>query len=345
MVMKTVTPGQLSRILNDMAISGGFPVMIWGAPGIGKSEIVREVARDRKLEVLDMRLNYYEESDLLGIPMRTDEGMKFIKYSSFPSSGHGLWFFDELTHARTSIQGLVFELINDGKIEDYSVPDGWRHFVGASNLPRHKSISNPMPTGLASRFTGGHYELVPDIADWVSWANSNGVDERVISFVSYMENNDSLPWLLRMDSDDLLNPRLWSTGISHAVKNFHGKHLENILGGLMGESNATEFLRYLQQSEGLPGYQEIMKEPHKWLSAQQDPSRVYLFLNSIIRNTANGKIPIDYSLEVLSKIQHEFMSFALTALSRAMKEEDLLSSRVFRENTELFSEVLGLEGE
>ena len=342
--MKTVTPSQLSRILDDMAISGGYPVMVWGAPGIGKSDIVKEVARRRNLEVLDMRLNYYEESDLLGIPMRTEEGMKFVKYSSFPSYGNGLWFFDELTHARTSIQGLVFELINDGKIEDYSVPDGWRHFVGASNLPRHRSISNPMPTGLSSRFTGGHYELIPDLSDWVSWANSKGVDERVISFVSYMENSDSLPWLLRMDSDTMLNPRLWSTGISHAVKNFRGEDLENILGGLMGETNAAEFIRYLKQADGLPGYEEIMKEPEKWLSTEQDPSRIYLFLNSIIKNTAKGNISVDSSLEVISRIPHEFMAFALTALARSIKEDNLLSSRTFRKNIELFSEVLGLEG-
>ena len=341
LAMKTVTPHDLARIVKGMAIEGGFPVMIWGAPGIGKSEIVKQVVKELGLGLLDMRLNYYEESDLLGIPVKTEDGMRFMKYTSFPREGKGLWFFDELTHARTSVQGLVFELINDGKIEDYRVPEGWRHFVGASNLPQHRSISNPMPTGLASRFTGGHYELVPDLMDWVAWANGNGIDERVISFVSFMENSDSIPWLLRMDGEFPLTPRTWSRGVSYAVSRFSGKDLENILGGLIGEENSAEFLSFLNGTAEFPGFADIVRDPGKWLSKDQDPSRKYLFLNSIVKNTANGNIPIDKTLTIISALDHEYIAFALTALSRSVGDDTLLASRVFIENTELFSEVLG----
>ena len=121
--MKEIKPGELKNILLEVAFWGGLSVMVWGAPGIGKSRIVRETAAEFGLSMLDLRLNYYEESDLLGIPVKTDEGMEFIKYSQLPSSGKGIWFLDELTHARTSLQGLIFQLIPGHQKHSDSCPE------------------------------------------------------------------------------------------------------------------------------------------------------------------------------------------------------------------------------
>ncbi|MEM3675900.1 MAG: hypothetical protein QXV22_02455, partial [Thermoplasmataceae archaeon] len=65
--MKKIKPSELRSIIHRVAINGRLPVMVWGAPGIGKSEIVKECAAESGIAVLDLRLNYYEETDLLGI--------------------------------------------------------------------------------------------------------------------------------------------------------------------------------------------------------------------------------------------------------------------------------------
>src|SRR5210317_1524069 len=69
-------PAQVTRILGREFTSASAgqhtPVMLWGPPGIGKSDLVREVAERHAVPVVDLRLSQLEPSDLRGIPFRTD---------------------------------------------------------------------------------------------------------------------------------------------------------------------------------------------------------------------------------------------------------------------------------
>lgn len=340
--MKQVTPTQLKAIIREVAFRGGLPVMIWGAPGIGKSQIVRETASGAGLQMLDLRLNYYEESDLLGIPIKTEKGMEFVKYSQLPSSGRGVWFLDELTHARTAMQGLVFQLIQDMAIESYTVPEGWGHFIAASNLASHRSISNPMPSGLYSRFTGGHYELVPDIDDWTAWALSNDVDPRVVSFVSYMHRMDQKPWLFRMEGQiPVLTPRIWAQGIDYAVKNLDGDLRDNAVMGMIGEENGTELLQYLGAASDMPDMGDILAGDFSWFDRSHDPSRYYLMVSSLSREASRSPEGMENILKAVLRLEDEYAAQAIALLSRTVKREYLSGSVFLNSNLERFKEILG----
>ncbi|HXK56171.1 MAG TPA: AAA family ATPase, partial [Gammaproteobacteria bacterium] len=47
------------------------PVMLWGPPGVGKSQMVAQVARRHSVAMIDIRLSQMEPSDLRGIPFRS----------------------------------------------------------------------------------------------------------------------------------------------------------------------------------------------------------------------------------------------------------------------------------
>lgn len=340
--MKQITPSQLKGILVEVAFKGGLPVMIWGAPGIGKSQIVKETATELGMKMLDLRLNYFEESDLLGIPIRTGKGMEFVKYAQLPSGGKGVWFLDELTHARTSMQGLVFQLIQDNAIERYDVPEGWRHFVAASNLATHRSISNPMPSGLYSRFTGGHYELVPDLDDWQSWALSNGTDERVVSFVSYMQRMDRKPWLFRMEgSKTLLTPRIWAQGVDFAVRNLEGELRNNAIMGMIGEENGIELIQYLEATEDVPDLERILDGDLEWFEKDHDPSRYYLLVSSLAKKAMNSPETLDAVLRASLMMKDEYAAQTFALITRTMKREYLTGSRFLNSNLGKFRDILG----
>ncbi len=340
--MRQVTPSQLMNILKDVAFTGGLPVMIWGAPGIGKSQIVRQAATEMGLSLLDLRLNYYEESDLLGIPIKTDRGMEFIKYAQLPSSGKGVWFLDELTHARSAMQGLVFQLIQDNAIESYDVPEDWRHFVAASNLASHRSISNPMPSGLYSRFTGGHYELVPNINDWVSWAIGEKLDERVVSFVTYMEKMDQRPWLFRMEGAvPLLTPRIWSQGVNYAVQKLKGQTRNDAIMGMIGEENGAELIQYLEASADMPDLSRILDGDLDWFSTSHEPSRYYLLVTSLAKEAVNNPHNLDAVLRVSLMLQDEYTAQLISLISRSVDREILRKSRFLKANMGKFKTILG----
>ncbi|MEM0156977.1 MAG: AAA family ATPase [Thermoplasmataceae archaeon] len=342
--MKKVKPSQLKSILSEVAVRGRLPVMVWGAPGIGKSQIVRDTAAGLGMSILDLRLNYYEETDFLGIPVRTERGMEFVKYARFPRNGRGIWFLDEITHARTSTQGLVFQLINDGMIEDYTVPEGWRYFVGSSNLPSHRSISNAMPSGLYSRFTGGHYELIPDVEDWTQWAIANSVDDRIISFVTYMEHNDQKPWLFRQENSYPLTPRIWSTGVNYALRNLEGEIRDTAIMGMIGEENGLEFLHYLKLAAEMPDPLKIIDGDYEWIRGNHDASLWYLLAGSLARVASQDSGKITGCLKALLQMKDEYAALGFSLIRNAVERKLLVSNEFLASNMGRFREIMGVSG-
>ena len=64
---RTVTPNEAKSALTH-CIKLQRPIMMWGAPGIGKSDIVKQIADSQKREVIDIRLPLWEPTDIKGIP-------------------------------------------------------------------------------------------------------------------------------------------------------------------------------------------------------------------------------------------------------------------------------------
>ena len=75
------------------------PVMIWGAPGLGKSTIVKSVAKELGIEFRDIRLAQIESVDLRGLPSVDKESgtMKWNLPEFFPrdTKSKGILFLDE----------------------------------------------------------------------------------------------------------------------------------------------------------------------------------------------------------------------------------------------------------
>jgi MoxR-like ATPase len=71
-----VTPKQAVPLIK-LCIDAGRPAMIWGAPGIGKSDLIAAIAAmyDKPRPVIDIRLLLCDPTDLRGIPfVNTKEG-------------------------------------------------------------------------------------------------------------------------------------------------------------------------------------------------------------------------------------------------------------------------------
>ncbi len=348
-MVSKVNTMELEKIIEEVVIKKKLPIMIWGGVGVGKSELVHDVFKRNGFEVLDLRLAYYEETDLLGIPVKDgNDGFKFLKYNMLPKDGKGVFFFDELTHAKPHIQGLIFQLILDHKIEDYNVPEGWQYFIGASNRVSDKSISYEMPSGLKTRFLGGQYELVPDIESWKIWALKHNINPILISFLEYQEKNDSNPWLFRYDNDGvILTPRLWATGVNYALslpENLQKKILE----GIIGLNNTATLIAYIKKMKKIPNVDSILKGDYRWFDEIQNDENKIDLVNILIngftqRLTSNNSL-LDNVLKALWNIkQDEIIISALTTFVKTIGVKPFLSSREFDEHYKQYSKYI-LEG-
>ncbi len=183
-------PSQLSTVLDtefQSARQGHHtPVMLWGPPGVGKSQIIAQVAERHAAPVIDIRLSQMEPSDLRGIPFRSGDSVEWAVPSMLPDvdrhGPEGILFLDEITSVPPSVSAAAYQLILDRRLGAYEVPDGWVIFA-AGNRQGDRGVTYSMPAPLANRFS--HYELDVNLDDWVAWAYANGIDERLIAFLRF----------------------------------------------------------------------------------------------------------------------------------------------------------------
>lgn len=235
------------------------PVMLWGPPGVGKSQMVTEVAKKHGKPVIDIRLSQMEPTDLRGIPFRTDEGVEWAVPALLPDTKRhgpeGILFLDEITSAAPTVSAAAYQLILDRRLGEYKVPDGWAIFA-AGNRQGDRGVTYAMPAPLANRFS--HFEVEVHLDDWVAWAYANQIDERVIAFLRFR------PELL-FDFDPAHNPvafpspRSWEFA-HRALQKFPDSNLLlESLQACVGPAAGIELNAFIDNLDNLPDIDAIVK--------------------------------------------------------------------------------------
>jgi len=236
------------------------PVMLWGPPGVGKSQIVVQVAERHQVPVIDIRLSQMEPSDLRGIPFRDGVQVEWAVPSMLPNSKthgpKGILFLDEITSAPPSVSAAAYQLILDRRLGNYRVPEGWA-IVAAGNRQGDRGVTYAMPAPLANRFS--HFEVEVNLDDWVAWAYQEGIDERVIAFLRFR------PELL-FDFDPAHNPmafpspRSWE--FTHRALQKFMDHPRLLLGSLqacVGPAAGVELNAFIASLDQMPDLDAILR--------------------------------------------------------------------------------------
>ena len=191
LVEHTVGPSELKQLIKH-GMSSNLGIMIWGPPGIGKSDIIEQIGREEGRPVIDMRLLLLDATDLKGIPFYdpTNNTMKWAPPNELPRDGQGLdnaiLFLDEITAAPQSIQASAYQLVLNRRVGEYVLPKGVS-IVAAGNRTTDKGVAHRMPTPLANRFV--HYNLKVNFNDWQQWAIDSQIHPDVIGYLSAHRQN------------------------------------------------------------------------------------------------------------------------------------------------------------
>jgi len=236
------------------------PVMLWGPPGVGKSQMVAQVAARQNTPLIDIRLSQMEPSDLRGIPFRDGDAVEWAIPSMLPNErrhgGQGILFLDEITSAPPSVSAAAYQLILDRKLGDYDVPNGWA-IIAAGNRQGDRGVTYSMPAPLANRFS--HYEVDINLDDWVAWAYANHIDERVIAFLRFRQD-------LLFEFDAAQNPvafpspRSWE--FAHRALHKFEDHPELFSGALqacVGKAAGIELAAFIANLDQMPDLDAIVR--------------------------------------------------------------------------------------
>lgn len=251
-----MTPLQLPLAL-AAALQARRPVMIWGPPGVGKSQIVAQVCKANRLQMLDLRLAQMDPTDLTGLPFNVDGQTVFLPPSMLPTDGKGILFIDEIVQGSPAVQNVASQIIHEKRIGEYKLPPGWDVWAAGNRLS-DRAATVRMATNLAGRFW--HIELEADLESWLDWANRSGIDDRVISFLR-MEPNMLHKFDPKSDEYASAQPRTWE-GASDFLKTEPDYTIrDELLRGIVGKGQATSFSAFMALANELTPIPDLVLDP------------------------------------------------------------------------------------
>lgn len=290
------------------------PMLVFGAPGVGKSDQIRGAAEEDDL-VIDLRLNSLEAIDMRGLPIiRKDENrnpldVQWVRPEFLPSEGgivangrlykKGIVFLDELNTAQPSVQNPALQLVLDRRIGKHELPRSW-YICAAANRAEDRAHTYPLSAALLDRFA--IYDYSPKNDHWLGWAMKNGVHPDVIGFISFSPSA-----LLSPRKDEYsasANPRSWVV-VSRRLK--HGQRGHHQIRACVG-SQASEFCAYLDVCASLPNIPRLVAGKEKFVEDRKKISVAYAVANAVASHLIDHDDPskvVDNCVRVVADISPE----------------------------------------
>ena len=264
-------------------------VMLWGPPGVGKSQAIRQIAKDitvktgKQTRITDVRLLLFNPIDLRGIPTANEDKtlaiwLKPHIFQMDPSDEIvNILFLDEISAAPQSVQAAAYQITLDRVVGEHKLPDNCI-VIAAGNRVTDKSVSFKMPKALANRLL--HIEVEGSFVSWQNWALKAGVHPKVLGFLC---SRTDLLFGFDAKNDDLAfaTPRSWemvSNLLNHVSDNV--EKMYPLIAGLVGNGTALEFRSWCNIHFRLPKTEDIFMG--KSVQVPKETDLLYAVISSMI---------------------------------------------------------------
>lgn len=323
----------LSKTISKMS-QEKIPTFIWGAPGVGKSSIVKQIAQDAGIGFIDLRLALMDPTDLKGIPFYDEKqhSALWAPPAFLPRDGEGILFLDELNSAAPSVQASAYQLILDRQVGEYELPDGWS-IIAAGNRDSDRGVTYKMPSPLANRFV--HFELEVSVDDWKIWAYKNEICESIIGYISYKEEH-LFTFDATSNEKSFATPRSWEYVDKILKSNIDKELLLESISGAIGRDAAVGFLSFFKVMHKLPDLKQIVNTGEGDYSDEVDVlfALSSALVSSVLKDDARLDNVLTYSLGLKSE-------FAVLVVKDLQKNGLTMEySKVFKEWVKKFSYLL-----
>jgi len=314
-------PTQLQSVLAK-SIAAKIPILITGAPGIGKTEIIQAACDEAGADLLPVFASMSDPTEPKGLPSKaqitmgqgTKRGKHLVNIAEFLPYGALrrmkeatrplVVFLDDFGQSTQAVQASWMQPLGahvDGNGEKLS-----EHvtFIAATNRREDRAGVSGLLEPVKSRFTS-IINLEVDVEAWIAWALKNDVPIELIAFIKYR------PALLHAFevSNDMVNtpsPRtvyrlgtLLKLGLPPEVE------LDTYTGAV-GSAFAAEFMGFLSIFRELPNPDSIITNPDKVKvpTGKHAPSVSYAICGAVARKTSDTNI--DRIMRYIVRLPKEF---------------------------------------
>lgn len=296
-------------------------VCVEGAPGGGKTTIIRECAQELGVPYVERHMPTMLVEDF-GVPLTSGESLKYVLPDWFPVKGRsperGILCFDDRNQASPDLQKVLANICQARTLHGVQMPDGWQ-VVSTGNRQSDRAGANRVLGHLSNRETT--YELDTHIDDFSSWAIEHGVRPEVVSFIRFR------PGLLHdYDPQRQQNPtpRSWVEGVSDELGVVSPEAEFETFRGAVGEGAAAEFVGFMRIFRKLPNPDAILLNPSTADVPDDSPTQYALAGALSSRATSSN---VDRFSTYIERLKPELSVLAMSMATR--RDPELASTDAF----------------
>lgn len=256
----------VAKSIAKKCVMNGLPVLLTGAPGVGKTDIVAAIAAELDYDLLVSHPVVEDPTDAKGLPFPSSDGesARFLPYGllakALSAKKPTIWFLDDLGQANAAVQASYMQLLLSRKIGEHHLPDCIT-FVAATNRKADRAGVSGILEPVKSRFAA----ILPvetDLETWTDWALDNRVPSELIAFIRFR------PDLLHAfkPSSEIVNspsPRTWANAGRLLALELEKDEEHMAISGAVGPEAAVEFVSFLRVWRDLPSPDSVLLDPER----------------------------------------------------------------------------------
>lgn len=273
-------PSELSGFL-ETTITARLPVLIKGAPGIGKTDVVKQACLKTNTLLIVSHPVVSDPVDYKGFPFVVDNEAHFLPFGELnrliSAKVPTAYFMDDLGQAPATVQAAAMQLILERSINGHKVSDKVT-FLAATNRKSDRAGVTGILEPVKSRFAA-IVELETDVDDWVRWAIENCLPPELIAFIRFRPKllHDFTP---TTDMNNSPCPRTVHNVARLLQANISSCLQYEAVTGAAGEAFAVELMGFLKICQSLPDPAQVLANPGK-APVPQDPATLFALCGAL----------------------------------------------------------------
>ncbi|MDI3476900.1 MAG: hypothetical protein PWQ59_425 [Thermoanaerobacterium sp.] len=241
-----------------LILKSGYAPLLVGPAGVGKTELVKEIAKEEGRDCIILNLSVMEPGDLLGLPSDTNkEKTVYLKPEWFPEKEHSIVFIDEINRSNPLVRAGVMQLILDKRIMNNILPaDTW--IISAMNPNEDDQgeyeVDDFSDPAFLDRFVPLKFQ--PTLREWTDWTKKNEIKyipdfmNQEITLWEMTQRNFEMPTVpitpRTLERMDKITQKAFVefTDVDHVIK-----VLEPITISVFGPKISQKYLNYLKEKQ------------------------------------------------------------------------------------------------
>jgi len=344
-------PDGVVRVL-EKNVRAGYPVLMVGAPGVGKTDIAKQVAQmtDRDLVVTMPSVEDPTDSKGFAWPSEDKKSAQFLPYGQLQklltATKPTLWLIDDLGQGSNAVQAANMQWLLAREVAGHRLPD-CVSICSATNRRQDRANVQSILEPVKSRFAT-IIDVEPDLNQWCNdFALAHGkVSPLIVAYLRYMEGRKESRLLMHEPTSDIKNspsPRTWVNMDKQFKLNHDPRDRLDAFAGAVGRTAAQDFLTFEALYSKLENPDLVLTNPETAKIPKQ-PDHLWVLVSALIArvNEANFGNFAKYAVRLKAKEKAEFATLmlrgAVTQAPEVQNSKDF--TRVVTSNADLmFSDI------